>query len=51
MAQAFLKEKMLDIRRGGIIVPISGGLDSNIVSCRFVNAVGRNMVTGPLLPE
>jgi NAD+ synthase len=47
----FIREKMLEMRRSGIVVPISGGLDSSVVACLCVNAVGRNMVTGLLLPE
>ena len=49
--QKFIKEKMHELRRNGIVIPISGGLDSSVVACLCVNAVGRNIVKGLLIPE
>jgi NAD+ synthase len=50
-ASGFIKDKMTELRRNGIVVPISGGIDSSVAACLCVNAVGRNRVTGLLLPE
>lgn len=47
----FIREKMSELNRSGIVVPISGGLDSSVVATLCVRAVGSDKVTGLLLPE
>jgi NAD+ synthase len=47
----FIAEKMKELGRSGIVVPISGGLDSSVVASLCVMAVGNRNVTGLLLPE
>jgi NAD+ synthase len=42
---------MTGLRRDGVVVPISGGLDSSTVAALCVRAVGRERVTGLMLPE
>jgi NAD+ synthase len=49
--EAFIRAKMLELRRAGIVVPISGGLDSSTVIGLCVRAVGKQKVTGLNLPE
>lgn len=40
-----------DIKRRGLVVAISGGIDSSVSSALSVEAVGKNKVFGLLLPE
>ncbi|MBN1411062.1 MAG: NAD(+) synthase [Spirochaetales bacterium] len=47
----FINAKMGKLRRNGIVVPVSGGLDSSVVAALCVKAVGKEKVTGLLLPE
>lgn len=47
----FIREKLAELHRDGIVVPISGGLDSSTVASLCAQAVGREKVTGLLLPE
>jgi NAD+ synthase len=47
----FLKEKVSELGRDGIVVPISGGLDSSVIATLAVQAIGCKKVTGLLLPE
>jgi NAD+ synthase len=49
--EAFIRAKMLELRRDGIVVAISGGLDSSTVIGLCVRAVGEQKVTGLNLPE
>ncbi|MBN2533199.1 MAG: NAD(+) synthase [Spirochaetales bacterium] len=49
--QDFLKRKVSELKRAGILVPISGGLDSSVVATLCVNAIGKENVSGLLLPE
>ena len=49
--EAFIKEKIITLGREGILVPISGGLDSSTVVTLCVRAVGKDKVTGLMLPE
>lgn len=49
--EEFIKEKMQELNRSGIVVPISGGLDSSTVCTLCVRAIGKDKVTGLLLPE
>jgi len=47
----FIEEKLVEFNRKGIVVPISGGLDSSVVAGLCVNAVGNKKVIGLMLPE
>jgi NAD+ synthase len=49
--EAFIRAKMLELRRDGVLVAISGGLDSSSVVGLCVRAVGKKKVTGLNLPE
>ncbi len=49
--QSFLSEKMTELRRDGIVVAISGGLDSSVAITLCVRAVGKEKVSGLMLPE
>lgn len=49
--EAFIHTKMLELHREGIVVAISGGLDSSTVVGLCVRAVGKQKVTGLNLPE
>jgi len=49
--EAFIHAKMLELHRDGIVVAISGGLDSSTVVGLCVRAVGKQKVTGLNLPE
>jgi NAD+ synthase len=49
--ETFIREIMERLRRTGIVVPISGGLDSSVVASLCVRAVGRQKVIGLMLPE
>jgi NAD+ synthase len=48
---SFIADAMTDLSRAGVLVPISGGLDSSVVASLSVRAVGKEAVTGLLLPE
>ena len=48
---SFIADTMTDLFREGVLVPISGGLDSSVVASLAVRAVGKEAVTGLLLPE
>lgn len=47
----FLREEFLHSKKFGIVVPISGGLDSSVVAALCVRAVGKEKVLGLQLPE
>lgn len=47
----FIRKELGAMNRGGIVVPISGGLDSSVVSALCVHAVGKDRVVGLMLPE
>jgi NAD+ synthase len=47
----FIAAAVADLSRTGVLVPISGGLDSSVVAALSVKAVGKEAVTGILLPE
>lgn len=49
--EAFIRSKMGELRREGIVVAVSGGLDSSTVVSLCARAVGKRNVTGLLLPE
>jgi NAD+ synthase len=47
----FIRAKRLDLCRNGILVPVSGGLDSSTVLLLCARAVGKDRVKALLLPE
>ncbi len=47
----FIRDKMVALRRTGIVVPVSGGLDSSVTAALCVDAVGSDKVVGLMLPE
>jgi NAD+ synthase len=49
--EAFLVEKISALGRAGMVVAISGGLDSSTVATLCVRAMGREKVSGLILPE
>ncbi len=49
--EAFIREKMAELHRDGIVVAISGGLDSSTVVTLCGRAVSREKVVGLMLPE
>lgn len=49
--EAFIKEKYSFSNKGGIVVPISGGLDSSVVATLCTRAIGKEKVIGLMLPE
>ncbi len=49
--EAFIREKMGALSRAGVLVPLSGGLDSSTVAALCARAVGRESVTGLMLPD
>ena len=49
--EAFIREKMRALSRLGVVVPLSGGLDSSTVAALCARAVGRENVTGLMLPD
>ena len=48
---AFIEEQVLDWRRDGIVIGISGGIDSAVCSELCVKALGKDRVLGMILPE
>lgn len=49
--ERFIKDKVKELRKEGIVVPISGGLDSSVVAALCVRAAGKDKVIGLILPE
>jgi NAD+ synthase len=49
--EAFIRERMASLRRDGVLVPFSGGLDSSTVLLLCARAVGHERVTALLMPE
>lgn len=47
----FISATARDLSRAGVLVPLSGGLDSSVVAALAVRAVGTKAVTALLLPE
>lgn len=47
----FIRRRVEASRRDGVVVAVSGGLDSSVVAALSVNALGADRVTGLLLPE
>jgi len=49
--ETFIAAKMNELGRRGIVVPLSGGLDSSTVAALFAQSVGRDKVIALLLPD
>ncbi|MRS03857.1 NAD(+) synthase, partial [bacterium] len=49
--QDFIKEKFSESNRDGIVVTISGGLDSSVTAALCTCAIGKDKVIGLMLPE
>lgn len=49
--ESFIKQNMLELNRDGIVVALSGGLDSSTVIKLCVRALGKAKVTALILPE
>lgn len=49
--EAFINETFILSHRDGIVVPISGGLDSSVVAALCTRAIGKDKVLGLMLPE
>lgn len=49
--EEFIRTKLAEMNRDGILVPLSGGLDSSTVLLLCVRAAGAKKVTALLLPE
>lgn len=49
--ERFIKEKVHEFERDGVILGISGGLDSAVVAYLCVRALGKENVFGLLMPE
>ncbi|HOV39164.1 MAG TPA: NAD(+) synthase [Spirochaetales bacterium] len=47
----FIRNEYAEFGRKGIVVPLSGGLDSSVVAALCVKAVGSSQVIGLMLPE
>ncbi len=47
----FIREKLAESHRDGIVVTISGGLDSSVTAALCTRAIGKDKVTGLMLPE
>ncbi len=51
LIERFLREKTRELSRSGIVVPLSGGLDSSTVTTLCAGAVGSDRVTGLILRD
>jgi NAD+ synthase len=51
IAAAVRRQLLKDLRRRGVVVGLSGGVDSSVVAALCARAVGPNKVLGVLMPE
>ena len=49
--QAFISQKAAEAKASGIVLGMSGGLDSSLVAHLCVNALGKDKVLGLMMPE
>lgn len=49
--ETFIRTKFIESKKDGILVPVSGGLDSSVAAALVTRAVGKDKVTGLMLPE
>jgi NAD+ synthase len=47
----FLQQKLRDVKRDGIVIGLSGGVDSALSAALCVKAIGKDKVFGLILPE
>lgn len=50
-AEEFIRQQLAISKKDGIVVAVSGGLDSSVVASLVVRAVGKEKVTALMLPE
>src|SRR5512146_2553658 len=48
---AFVRSQLTSLKREGVVVGLSGGVDSALCASLCVEALGRERVSGLLLPE
>jgi NAD+ synthase len=51
IVQAVRRQVLKDLRRRGVVIGLSGGVDSSVVAALCARAVGPNKVLGVLMPE
>jgi NAD+ synthase len=51
IVQAVRRQVLKDLRRRGVVIGLSGGVDSSVVAALCVRAVGPSKVLGLLMPE
>ncbi|MEE9442364.1 MAG: NAD(+) synthase [candidate division Zixibacteria bacterium] len=51
IARTIKRQVRQDLKRGGVVVGISGGIDSSVVAALCVKALGPEKVLGVMLPE
>lgn len=49
--ETFIRTKFIESKKDGILVTVSGGLDSSVAAALVTRAVGKEKVTGLMLPE
>jgi len=49
--EAFIRQKAEEAKASGVVIGMSGGLDSTLVAHLCVNAMGREKVLGVMMPE
>lgn len=49
--QDFISEKVSESGSDGVVIGLSGGIDSSTVACLAVNALGPERVLGILMPS
>ncbi|MBI3139374.1 MAG: NAD(+) synthase [Sphingobacteriales bacterium] len=49
--ETFISTKFIESKKNGILVPVSGGLDSSVAAALVTRAIGKDRVTALMLPE
>lgn len=49
--ETFIRTKLIESKKDGILVTVSGGLDSSVTASLVTRAVGKDKVTALMLPE
>ena len=47
----FIRQELRDMKRGGVVIGLSGGIDSALSAALCVEALGKDKVFGVILPE
>jgi len=47
----FIRQELCDMKRGGVVIGLSGGIDSALCAALCVEALGKDKVFGVILPE